>query len=81
VAVKNHARARQPEAQFRKEITVDMVLNSARRPTRSAPRLLLFTDGGAAVVLAAEEVARKRPDAVWVLASQAPPTHVHSREA
>ncbi len=30
-----------------------------------------FTDGGAALVLAAEEVARKRPRAVWALASQA----------
>jgi acetyl-CoA acetyltransferase len=30
-----------------------------------------FTDGGAALVLAAEEVARTRPRAVWVLATEA----------
>jgi acetyl-CoA C-acetyltransferase len=73
VAVKNHRHgALNPKAQFRKEITVDMVLNSAYV---ADPLKLLdccpFTDGGAAVVLAAEEVARKRPRAVWVLASQA----------
>jgi len=73
VAVKNHRHgALNPKAQFRKEITVDMVLNSAYV---ADPLKLLdccpFTDGGAAVVLAAEEVARERPRAVWVLASQA----------
>ena len=73
VAVKNHRHgALNPKAQFRKEITVDMVLNSAYV---ADPLKLLdccpFTDGGAAVVLAAEEVARQRPRAVWVLASQA----------
>jgi acetyl-CoA acetyltransferase len=73
VAVKNHRHgALNPKAQFRKEITVDMVLNSAYV---ADPLKLLdccpFTDGGAALVLAAEEVARKRPRAVWVLASQA----------
>ena len=73
VAVKNHRHgALNPKAQFRKEITVDMVLNSAYV---ADPLKLLdccpFTDGGAAVILAAEEVARKRPRAVWVLASQA----------
>jgi acetyl-CoA acetyltransferase len=73
VAVKNHRHgALNPKAQFRKEITVDMVLKSAYV---ADPLKLLdccpFTDGGAAVVLAAEEVARQRPRAVWVLASQA----------
>jgi acetyl-CoA C-acetyltransferase len=73
VAVKNHRHgALNPKAQFQKEITVDMVLKSAYV---ADPLKLLdccpFTDGGAAVVLAAEEVARKRPRAVWVLASQA----------
>lgn len=73
VAVKNHRHgALNPKAQFRKEITVEMVLNSAYV---ADPLKLLdccpFTDGGAAVVLAAEEVARKRPRAVWVLGSQA----------
>jgi len=73
VAVKNHRHgALNPKAQFRKEITVDMVLNSAYV---ADPLKLLdccpFTDGGAAVVLAAEEVERQRPRAVWVLASQA----------
>src|SRR5216684_1309486 len=62
VAVKNHRHgALNPKAQFRKEITVDMVLKSAYV---ADPLKLLdccpFTDGGAAVVLAAEEVARKR---------------------
>jgi acetyl-CoA C-acetyltransferase len=73
VAVKNHRHGvLNPKAQFRKEITVDMVLNSA--PVADPLKLLdccPFTDGGAAVILAAEEVARKRPRAVWVLASQA----------
>jgi acetyl-CoA acetyltransferase len=73
VAVKNHRHgALNPKAQFRKEITVDMVLNSAYV---ADPLKLLdccpFTDGGAALILAAEEVARKRPRAVWVLGSQA----------
>ncbi len=73
VAVKNHRHgALNPKAQFQKEITVDVVLKSAYV---ADPLKLLdccpFTDGGAAVILAAEEVARKRPRAVWVLGSQA----------
>ena len=73
VAVKNHRHgALNPKAQFRKEITVDMVLNSAYV---ADPLKLLdccpFTDGGAALVLAAEEVARKHPRSVWVLGTQA----------
>src|SRR5712692_11454716 len=73
VAVKNHRHgALNPKAQFRKEITVDMVLNSAYV---ADPLKLLdccpFTDGGAAVVLASEEVARNHRRGVWVLASAA----------
>src|SRR3972149_1718942 len=73
VAVKNHRHgALNPKAQFRKEITVDMVLNSAYV---ADPLKLLdccpFTDGGAALVLAAEEVARTSRKPVWVLASAA----------
>ncbi len=82
VAVKNHRHgALNPKAQFRKEITVDMVLNSAYV---ADPLKLLdccpFTDGGAAVVLAAEEVVRQRPRAVWVLASQAASDTMFSHE-
>src|SRR5215467_15957712 len=73
VAVKNHRHGTlNPKAQFRKEITVETVLKSAY----VADPLKLFdccpfTDGGAALVLASEEIARKRPRAVWALASQA----------
>src|SRR5713101_9358562 len=73
VAVKNHRHGvLNPKAQFQKEITLEQVLNSAY----VADPLKLydccpFTDGGAAVVLAGEEVARRRPRAVWVLASAA----------
>jgi acetyl-CoA acetyltransferase len=73
VAVKNHRHGvHNPKAQFRKEITIEQVLKSAY----VADPLKLydccpFTDGGAAVVLAAEEIAARRPRAVWVLASAA----------
>jgi acetyl-CoA acetyltransferase len=73
VAVKNHRHGvLNPKAQFRKEITVEQVLSSAR----VADPLKLydccpFTDGGAALVLASEEIARTRPRAVSVLASAA----------
>jgi acetyl-CoA C-acetyltransferase/acetyl-CoA acyltransferase len=73
VAVKNHKHGTMnPKAQFRKEITLDTVMKSAY----IADPLKLydccpFTDGGAAVVLAAEEVARTRPRAVWVLGTAA----------
>ncbi len=73
VAVKNHRHgALNPKAQFRKEITLEQVLMSAY----VADPLKLydccpFTDGGAAVILASEEVERRRPRAVWVLASAA----------
>src|SRR6058998_384772 len=73
VAVKNHRHgALNPKAQFQKEITLETVLKS---PYVADPLKLYdccpFTDGGAAVVLAAEDVARKRRRAVWVLATEA----------
>jgi acetyl-CoA C-acetyltransferase len=73
VAVKNHRHGvLNPKAQFQKEITLEQVLKSAY----VADPLKLydccpFTDGGAAVVLASEEIARRRPRAVWVLGSAA----------
>src|SRR5204862_1225074 len=73
VAVKNHRHgALNPKAQFQKEITLEQVLRSAY----VADPLKLydccpFTDGGAAVILAAEEIARRSPRAVWVLGSAA----------
>jgi acetyl-CoA C-acetyltransferase/acetyl-CoA acyltransferase len=73
VAVKNHKHgALNPKAQFQKEITLDTVMKSAY----IADPLKLydccpFTDGGAAIVLASEEVARTRPRAVWVLGTAA----------
>jgi acetyl-CoA acetyltransferase len=73
VAVKNHRHgALNPKAQFQKEITLEQVLRSAY----VADPLKLydccpFTDGGAAVVLASEEIARARPRAVWVLGTAA----------
>ncbi len=73
VAVKNHAHGTlNPKAQFQKAITVEQVLKSAYV---ADPLKLLdccpFSDGGAAVVLASEEVARTRKRPVWVLASSA----------
>jgi acetyl-CoA C-acetyltransferase/acetyl-CoA acyltransferase len=71
VAVKNHRHgALNPKAQFRKPITVEQVLQSAR----VADPLKLydccpFSDGAAAVVLASEEVARRTRRPVWVLGS------------
>jgi acetyl-CoA C-acetyltransferase len=72
VAVKNHRHGTlNPKAQFQKEITLEAVLRS---PYVADPLKLYdccpFTDGGAAIVLAAEEVARTRRP-VWVLASEA----------
>src|SRR5258705_4163311 len=73
LAVKNHRHGvLNPKAQFRKEITLETVLKSAY----VADPLKLFdccpfTDGGAALVLASEEVARKRPRAILALSSQA----------
>jgi acetyl-CoA acetyltransferase len=73
VAVKNHKHGTlNPKAQFQKEITLETVLNSAR----VADPLKLydccpFTDGGAALVLASEDVARRSRRPIWVLASAA----------
>jgi len=73
VAVKNHKHGvLNPKAQFQKEITLETVMKSAY----IADPLKLydccpFTDGGAAVVLASEEIARKHPRAVWVLGTAA----------
>jgi acetyl-CoA C-acetyltransferase/acetyl-CoA acyltransferase len=73
VAVKNHRHGTlNPKAQFQREITIEQVMRSAK----IADPLKLydccpFSDGGAAVVLASEEVARTRPRAIWVLASAA----------
>jgi len=73
VAVKNHRHgALNPKAQFRKEITLDTVMTS---PYIADPLKLFdccpFTDGGAAVILASEEVARRHKRAIWVLGSAA----------
>src|SRR5437762_5150064 len=72
VAVKNHRHGvLNPKAQFQKEISLETVLKSAY----VADPLKLFdccpfTDGGAALVLASDDVARRRR-AVWVLATEA----------
>ena len=71
VAVKNHRHGTlNPKAQFRKEITLEQVLRSAK----VADPLKLydccpFSDGAAAVVLASEEIARRTRKPVWVLGS------------
>ncbi len=73
VAVKNHHHGTMnPKAQFRKDITIDQVMKSAR----VADPLKLydccpFSDGGAAVVLVSEDIARKHSRAVWVLGTAA----------
>jgi acetyl-CoA C-acetyltransferase len=78
VAVKNHRHGvLNPKAQFQKEITLEQVLTSAY----VADPLKLydccpFTDGGAAVVLVSEEVARSHRRAVWVLGSAAAADHM-----
>ncbi|MBT4858308.1 thiolase domain-containing protein [archaeon] len=69
VAVKNHLNAiNNPHAQFRREISVQDVMNS---PMIANPLKLLdaspITDGAAAVVLASEDVAKKLSDTpVWI---------------
>jgi acetyl-CoA C-acetyltransferase len=73
VAVKNHHHGTlNPKAQFQKEITLEQVLKS---PLVADPLKLYdccpFTDGGAAVVVASDEVARKARRPIWVLASAA----------
>lgn len=72
VAVKNHHNATMnPKAQYRKEITIDDVINS---PLVADPLRVYdcspITDGAAAVVLAPAELARKLNDApIYVRAS------------
>ena len=78
VAVKNHRHGvLNPKAQFQKEITMEQVMKS---PLIADPLRLYdccpFTDGGAAVVLASEEIARTRKRAVWVLSSAAASDHM-----
>jgi len=73
VAVKNHKHGtKNPKAQFQKEITLEQVMKSA---LVADPLKLYdccpFTDGGAALVLASEEVARKHRKPIWVLGSNA----------
>ena len=86
VAVKNHANgARNPKAQFRKEITIEKALAS---PMVAHPLTLYdccgTTDGASCTILAAKEVVREFTDApVWVLGSGAASDHlaVHDRES
>src|SRR5262250_1014910 len=78
VAVKNHRHGLlNPKAQFQKEISLDTVLKS---PYVADPLKLYdccpFTDGGAAVVLASEDVARTCRQPVWVLATEAATDHM-----
>ncbi|MBU1298203.1 MAG: thiolase domain-containing protein [Bacteroidetes bacterium] len=84
VAVKNHRNgAKNPNAQFRFEVTLEQVLNS----TRVADPLGLLdcspvSDGGAAVILVSAEVARnlKKPLIRVIASSQASDTiALHSR--
>jgi len=73
VAVKNHRHgALNPKAQFQKQITIDQVLRSAyvADPLKFFD-CCPFSDGGAALVLASEEVARRHRKPVWVLGSAA----------
>ena len=71
VAVKNHRHgALNPKAQFQKTITLEQVLRSA--PVADPLKLYdccPFSDGAAAVVIAAEDVARRTRKPVWVLGS------------
>ena len=86
VAVKNHGNgARNPKAQFRKEITIEKALSSA---IVAYPFTLYdccgTTDGASCVILAAKNVVRTYTDApVWVLGSGAASDHlaVHDRES
>ena len=69
VAVKNHYYgAKNPYAQFRKEIDIDTVLKS---PYIAWPFKLFdcspITDGAAAVILASEEFAKDVEDKIWIL--------------
>jgi acetyl-CoA acetyltransferase len=79
VAVKNHANgAKNPKAQFRKEITIEKALQSAE----VASPLHLFdccstTDGATAVLVASEDKARELTDTpIWVTGSGASSDHL-----
>ena len=70
IAIKNHYYgARNPYAQFQKEITMEDYLKS--KPVAYPLKLLVsspITDGAAAVILASEEVAKKLTDSpVWIV--------------
>jgi acetyl-CoA C-acetyltransferase len=72
VAVKNHRNgAKNPNAQFRSEVTAEQVMNS----TMVADPLRLLdcspvSDGGAAVIVASMDVAKKlKKNPLWVIAS------------
>jgi len=72
VAVKNHAHgARNPNAQFQKEITLQQVLEA---PKVADPLGLLdccpVTDGAAAVLLAGEEIAKSFTDTPVIIAGE-----------
>jgi acetyl-CoA C-acetyltransferase len=78
VAVKNHKHGvLNPKAQFQKEITLETVMKS---PRIADPLKLYdccpFTDGGAAIILASEEIARKSKRSIWVLGSAAASDHM-----
>jgi acetyl-CoA C-acetyltransferase/acetyl-CoA acyltransferase len=65
----HHYGKKNPNAQFRKEITVDQVLNG---PMITSPLQLLdccpFSDGAAAIVMASEDVAKKLvPKPVYIV--------------
>jgi acetyl-CoA C-acetyltransferase len=84
VAVKNHRNgAKNPNAQFRSEVTLEQVLNS----TRVADPLGLLdcspvSDGGAAVILASMDVAKKlkkKPIRVIASAQASDTIALHSR--
>ncbi len=78
----HHYGAKNPHAQFQKEITVDKVLGG---PMVTTPLQLLdccpFSDGAAAVVLASEEVAKKLTDKPVYIAGtgQASSGHIASQ--
>jgi len=86
VAVKNHRNgARNPNAQFRKEITAEDAL---RAPSVAYPFTLYdccgTTDGATAVLLASESAAKELTDApVWIRGSGAASDHLalHDRES
>jgi len=69
VAVKNHYYgARNPYAHFKKEISIENVLNS---PYVAWPLKLFdcspITDGAAALILASEKIAKEVDDKVWIV--------------